>query len=230
MKKIAVLLCVMGIVGSSISFADSVCVSKIAMLNCNPGSVDSISFTGMVDVNGTTVVNGFSVWGNVNVMNAKLNSLNIKGNTNISNTNVNGEVSLAGTLTMNEVDFRNASSFLGELFGGHVTFYSTSKIVGTIDCSACTFKGDTTLIGEITLVDSELSTAAEMNFRNANFSNTIVNDVVVEQSDHDIEQTMHLKSGSKVHNVTFEGGKGIVILSGNSEITGYLKGGKIQKS
>ena len=163
-------------------------------------------------------------------MNAHLNRLNVKGATNISKTNINGEVDLTGSLTINDVDLHSTSRITGDLFGGHITLYSKANIVGTIECTACSFKGDATLIGDITLVDSEFSSTAKMNFRKAHFSNTKINDVVVASPDDDKEQTMYLQQNSTVNNITFQGGKGIVILSDNSEIIGQVQGGKIQKS
>jgi hypothetical protein len=229
MKTIAILLCAAGLGVSTSSLADSVCIAKYGMLHCKSGIVDSLSYTGMVDVNGTTVVNSLDIWGNVSLINAKLNSIKIKGNTNILKTTANGEVSLTGNITINEVDFHNTSAIIGDLFGSHITFYSTSKIVGTIECTKCVFKGDTTLIGEIILVDSELQASLQMNFKKADFTNTKVNDVLVIHPDDDNDQTLYLKGLSKVHNITFEGGKGIVILSDNAEINGYVQGGKIEK-
>jgi cytoskeletal protein CcmA (bactofilin family) len=231
-KKIAILLYVIGILCSSNTFADSVCIDKFMRLQCKSGSVDSINYTGMVYVDGTTVANGFNVWGNVNVMNAHLNKLSIKGATNISKSNVKGDVELTGSLTINDVDLYlySASRITGDLFGGHITLHSKANIVGTVECTACIFRDDATLIGDITLVDSEFSANTKMNFRKADFSNTKIIDVVVAAPDDDKEQTIYLKQGSTVHDITFEGGKGIVILSGKSEISGYIKGGKVQKS
>jgi hypothetical protein len=137
---------------------------------------------------------------------------------------------LTGNLNIRDVDLHNTSRITGDFFGRHITLYSKANIVGTIECTSCVFKGDATLIGEISLTDSEFSTAAKMNFRQAHFSNTKINDVVIENSDDDKEQTMYIQQGSTAHNITFEGGKGVIILSGNSEIRGYVQGGKIQKS
>lgn len=227
-KKVLSLFC--GLFIATTSFADDVCKNEFMTLKCGPGVVSDISFTGIVDAKEIKVLNMVNVLGSMTANNVIFNNVVIKGEAHFLNTNINGELQMIGNINAKEIHLNKKANIIGNFVTNHTILEDTANIVGMIDCQYCVFKKDTNIIGDIILENSEFLNKLTINTKKATFKSTNLNDLFVMKQSEDVEQRIYLNNGSKVRNITFENQKGIVFLGENSQVTGYVQGGKVIKN
>ncbi|MDR3491325.1 MAG: hypothetical protein P4M12_04675 [Gammaproteobacteria bacterium] len=230
MKKTKILLSTFLLLGYLNSYADSVCKDKYGSLRCESGTVKNIDYRGFVEVNNMTVDESCNVQGNANINNSTLNSLEVRGETHIDKSSVSDFMNMIGNVNANNITVVGKTDIIGNLYANHATLNSTSSILGSVDCDFCVFKNDVTLIGEIDANHSEFLRTLVLTIKKGTFLHSKMNDIIVKQASDRGEQVIQLKEGSSIHNIVFEGQKGVVILNDNSVITGKVQGGKVIKT
>lgn len=230
MKKKSLLMGILGVFISTGSFANEVCKNEFGTLRCGSGMVDDINYLGYVDANGTTVSNMVSVRGNVTANNTHFNNVSIKGESHFTNSEIVGQFQMTGNINTKEVNFDNKADITGNFFASHTILRDATNVIGMINCEYCTFRMDTTIVGDITIENSQFIKNLMITTKKANFSSSKLNDLYIKKQNEDVEQVVYLNKGSQVHNVTFENQKGVIILSGNSQINGNIQGGKVVKN
>ncbi|MFZ2315778.1 MAG: hypothetical protein WAW86_09010 [Gammaproteobacteria bacterium] len=230
MRKLVMFLCALGILGSTSSFADTACKDKYGTLKCGQGTVGDISYTGFVEADGTTVTNSVNVFGSVTAINSHLNVVVIKGESHLAKTEVVGKMQMTGNISTEDVEIRSRSKITGDFYASHTILYDAINVIGMIDCNFCLFKMDADIAGHVTTKSSEFINTLTLNAKNATFSDTKLNDIFVKKPSDDEVQTINLSNGSRANNISFENQKGVVILSGNSQLMGSVQGGKVVKT
>jgi hypothetical protein len=226
MKKISKLIAIATVSTSLNAFAD-VCVEQHGTMHCTSGTVNEINYTGIVDLDGTTVTGVFKVLGNADIQDGHLTTMYVRGVTHLEDSNVRNSMEIIGNLSAKKSEITGTTKIVGDLNGRNLTFGNNTNIVGTINCDQCVFKQDALLIGDVTLNNSQIQTSLLLNAKNSLFSTTKLNDITVKKPTADEQQEIQLKNGSLAHNITFENQKGIVVLDSTSKITGAVVGGKV---
>lgn len=227
MKKIKMLLLIVGIFSSLNIYAESVCKENHGTLRCESGSIKNIDYIGFVDINNTIVEGRFHVLGNANIKNANLNSIEVRGGAHLDKTKVSGLMKMVGNVNGSDINVDDNTEIVGDFYASHAIMSSNVSIVGSVECDYCVFKKEATLIGDVNVKHSEFLRPIQINIKNSSFSHSKINDITIKKSSDRHEQVIKLKNGSSVHDITFEDQRGLVIVSDNSVITGTVQGGKV---
>jgi hypothetical protein len=79
MSKFKTIVLVISIAASTTVIASPVCSKNFGIMECGSGTVPTIDFTGLVEMNGTTVTNSFDVLGDVEMTNVNITNMLLKG-------------------------------------------------------------------------------------------------------------------------------------------------------
>src|SRR5690348_13691299 len=122
MKKIIYFVSFIGLAISINSNATTVCEDHYGSLHCGPGTVKNIKFRGFVDMSGTHVVEAFIVRGNVDIKDAQLPTVDIRGGSYIYNSTVNGSLKIIGNVTAKDLQVVSNAKLTGNVYGNHIRF------------------------------------------------------------------------------------------------------------
>ncbi len=99
MKKNKQFILLLGMLVLCISCAEAdVCKFKPGLITCGVGVVQEIKGNGLVELNGTTVVDGVTVNGRLVANNASLNEVNVNGSFSLDKTKITGLSTINGSL------------------------------------------------------------------------------------------------------------------------------------
>lgn len=227
MKKVPAALLVMGLVGSTNIFANSVCSGLFGIMNCGKGTVSTVDFTGIVNVDGTIVTNAFDVLGNVEMKNANITNMHVRGMNQINNTEINGYMDITGDVHGDHLKINGSASIVGNWYGKNAVFNASTKITGITNCENCTFNNFATLTGSINVSNSQFFSSISINATESEFKQTKLQDILVKKPSNNNNQTITLSQNTTVKNITFENQNGTVVVIGSSKIMGRVEGGRI---
>jgi len=227
MRKIKTIMLIAGVISSSAAIANNVCKKNFAMMECGRGTVSSVDFTGMVEINGTTVTNSFDVLGNVEMRDANITNMHVKGMNEIKNTQINGYMNITGEVNAERTKISGTTNITGNWFGKNNYFNSVTRIVGVTNCNNCTFNDRVTFIGIAKTIDTQFNSNINIKSRESEFIRTKLQDITASKPSKNEEATIILSRHSTARNIKFEGTYGTVILKDGSRITGRVEGGKV---
>lgn len=225
MKKVLMMFLLAG----SIHAAENpICTDKYGVMRCSSGTIDSINYRGIVDLDRTTVNGIYKVLGNSDIQNSHLNDVYVRGSVHINRTDIRKEMEIIGNTHANNVEILGSTKVVGDFFGTDTVMSSLANLIGTIKCDHCKFKNDAALFGDVDISNTEVMGLTILNAKTSSFSASKLNNITVKKPSRDEEQIVQLKDSTIVHNIYFENHKGFVVLSGKSKITGTVDGGKIE--
>lgn len=207
----------------------AVCEDHLVSLRCGPGTVQDIHYLGEVDLSGTTVLNNFSVRGNVNVKNAQLKDVDVRGGGDFNGTAITGNMKTLGNLTVQEGTIASDVDIVGNFYGRNTRFNGNTHIVGLVKCDSCTFVNNNFFVGDIVATDTYFTSGITLNAKSSVFIHSMLLDINVKRPSDNEEQTITLNNHSEVRNIIFESGRGKVIIDRDSVITGQVQGGNVVK-
>jgi len=227
MNNITAIIIAISIGSSSAVIASPVCNKNFGILECGSGTVPTISFTGLVEMNGTTVSESFDVLGDVDIQSADITNMHLKGMGKIKNTVISGYINVTGEINLNKIKIAGPATITGNFLSKNVELTSTAKMIGITKCDSCAFHSSADFVGELTIKNSQFDSNISIEAKEAEFTNTRLQNIYIKKSPQHDEETVVLAKNSSVKNITFEDGNGRVIVSTGSHITGRVDGGKV---
>jgi hypothetical protein len=226
MKKMNIVLLLAGFVSSFNAYSGDVCNQVFGSLHCGKGEVDVIDFRGLVLIDGTTVTRSVKVLGSTTASNARLNDTEIMGNSAFEYITATGKFNLTGSLAAEDITIYGEANINGAMAATRCKFLSDSKLIGDTALNSCIFKGNSTLIGQFKIENTQFEKNITINTRKSKFSNSRVNDIEVLAPKDGQEQLIVLSNNSLVHKITFESGRGKVMVKSHASVSS-VDGGQI---
>lgn len=193
-------------------FADEVCKQKGTILSCEAGTVDQIINTGGVRLKGTQVTNQVLVTGSFKAENAKLNEATITGSTEMNLSDVSNNMQVTGSTKSIDSKYHGPFVVTGKFSSVNDTFEQPVSITGQLDSESTTYK------------DKLSVTAKEIGFVGVNAADVIIH----QSSSTNPKQSLYLRENTQITgNIIFEGGNGMVFLSGGSAVAGEIRGAEV---
>jgi hypothetical protein len=227
MKKISSILFFVSMIFCGSVFADEVCKESAATLYCRQGSVDSIYFKGGVNLDQTKVLNGADISGGLTASGADFDTLTMRGSTVLTSSKVNRSLNARGQFNAKQVTLLGDSVISGNFVAMDLAAKSSIVISGSTYCQDCQFDSKATFSGAVRLINSKFNSNLEIFARDASFTDSTLQDIVIKIKTEDKPQVLILDGATTVNNITFVNQKGTVFVSKESKILGTVIGAEV---
>lgn len=181
-------------------------------VSCSAGKTDSVSATGYLQMNGTTVKKGVNVNGRATAKNSTMDSINVNGQAKLKHSIVNHDATVDGKLSLSNSTIKGDTHVMGETDMKKSHIHGKLNLIGFLDMD------QSKVDGPILILSDE-----------AKLNKSIIADITFQKSNSFWKETEELNLTSSIvkGNITFKNGKGIIHLDKTSKILGKVTGGKI---